>query len=233
MKKFTFIILLLTSLHVQAQIELGLNLGAAINTNPNGNLYYQGDKSPLNPMVSLKGLYNVNDHLQAGLDISLTQLTRKSDKSYPYYLGGTVGGDNKKIVLAKTYTSVCAIVNGKVFTKNGYMYGGAAVGHGVARHNSQTRLPNESYRAPDGGNGLVAGLQIGAVWGASKTLGYNVELAGRYLNLQYDAKAPYTTPAADMSYHLYDIMLSIGFHYRFKDASDKEKELQDSMNVGE
>lgn len=216
----------------QAQLELGLNLGAAMNTKPNGNLFYQGTKSPVNPAASIKGLYSFGETWQAGIDVTLTQLSRKSEDVYTYHTGGTIGGDDKKLVLAKTYTAVCGLFNGKLTHKNGYMYGGLAIGYGVARHNSQTRSSNESYRTPDGGNGFVVGLQMGYVTGISKSLAWNVEASGRRLDLQYDAQAPYITPSSNMHYSVYDVMVSIGLRLRFKDDADKEKELQDAMNIG-
>jgi len=121
------------------------------------------------------------------------------------------------------------VVNGKVYVKNSYAYGGIAVGYAAARHDSKKLNSNEAYRAPNGGNGIALGLQIGYVAGITKRLAISAEAAMRYYQLGYDAMNPLGTNDK-LKYNIMAFPVTVGLRYQLFTKETNEKEKQDMMN---
>lgn len=156
----------------------------------------------------------------------------RARKLIQHFFGDKIGGDDKRLVYAKHAYAICAVVNGKLSAGNGYGYGGVAVGYAAARHDSRDLGSNEAYRAPNGGDGLALGLQIGYVAGITKRLAISAEAAMRYYSLKYDAVEP-TGTGANLKYNIVGFPITVGLRYRLFDSGDKEKEKQDKMNSPE
>ena len=233
MRRILFCLLFTPACTFAQNFELGLGAGISTNTKPSDNMPYKGDKFTINYAFTFDVLYNISDYLQAGIEAHATQLSRKSSTVYTTFYGNKIGNDNKRFVYAKSATSVCAIVNGKLPARNGYAYGGLAVGFGAARHDSKTLSSSESYRAPNGGNGLVFGLQVGYVLGLTERLGFQAQAALRHFSLSYDAMEPTGTTADNLKYNIMSFPITVGLRYRIKGGrEDAEKERQELMQVG-
>lgn len=226
MKHILLAALLLGSTSVMAQrVELGVGGGFCINTAPSGNLEYVSDQSLINYAGTLKLMYTSATRWQLGIDAHVFELSGKSSKSYPTYFrspsGATsVGGDNKKLVYAK-FASTYAFVGNKAFMfteEKGYFYVGIAVGYSSARNNPILHSNNESYNGPDGGRGLALGGQLGVVKDFSPKVGFNIDVAVRYMDLHYDAEAPLILPQEKLNYSLIAIPVTVGIrYYLFRD----------------
>lgn len=197
-------------------VEIGAGAGLSINGNPGSNMVYKGNRMTiLNYSGVFNTSFNVHRSISAGIEVRSLELSRKSDVVYPTYLKTTIGGDDRKFVYSKGAISACAIVNGKYNTTMGYFYGGAAVGYGISRHNSQRINTNkESYRAPDGGSGRVLGIQAGYTHGINSLIGLNVEWALRNYTLKYDAGAPEVRPYENLRYNITANTLTVGIRFR-------------------
>jgi hypothetical protein len=231
MKKLIFGLLLLPGTVLAQKYELGLGAGISLNTKPSGNLYMKGDKMTINYASSLHLLYNINEHWQTGLELHVSQLSGKTDVTQTDISGNT-SEESKRIVYAKTDLAACAVFNGKMSVKNGYGYGGVALGYGVGRHDSKTLNDNEAYRTPDGGNGVVLGLQIGYVKGLSKHFGVSAEAAMRYHQMNYDTPSGTFGAAETLKYSVISFPITVGIRYQIFTSETKEKERQQLMDQG-
>lgn len=189
--------------------------GVSINSNPTDNMVYKGDQVTLNHAATLSGVYNFHRSMDFGIEVRTAQLSRISDSSYYTYLKTTIGGDGKRFVYAKNAISVNAIFNGKLNMNRGYLYVGPAVGYAITRHNSSVlNTGTETYRAPDGGRGVVLGAQAGFVYGLGKIVGINIEAALRHHMLSYDAGAPDVVPYTDLKYNITSYGITTGLKFR-------------------
>jgi hypothetical protein len=216
--------------------ELGIGVGFSTNTSPAGNMEYKGDQMLLNYATTLKFLYTSKTNWQFGLDGHLLEISSKSSKKYDgFYNDGlyipSVGGDDKKLVYSKYATSVCAVVNKKfLFANSTSMYAGVAVGYAMARNNSKKYLPNESYKGPDGGEGMVYGLQLGYLKAISQNVLFNIDIAMRYYNLDFDAEAPQRPYNETLSYSVVSFPVTIGIRYMLYHG-DEETKLRGTYNI--
>lgn len=232
MKKLLFALFLLPGTVFAQKFELGLGAGINLTTKPSGNLFLKGDKIGINYATSLHLLYNINQHWQTGLELHVSELSGKTNIKLTDINGQTVSEETKRVVYAKTDIAACAIFNGKMSVKNGYGYGGVALGYGVGRHDSKTLKDNEVYRTPDGGKGIVFGLQIGYVKGISKHFGVSAEATMRYHQMNYDT--PSGTPGAkeNLKYSVMSFPITVGVRYQIFTSETKEKERQVLMDNG-
>lgn len=205
-----------TSLYAQrGAIEIGIGAGVSSNSDASGNMAYKGNVPTLNYSTLFNVLYNVHPNVSVGIEGRMSELSRKSDSVYNTYLNATIGGDGRKFVYSKNMMSVCAIGNGKYPIKRGYLYGGLAFGYGFSIHSSANmKTGNESYRAPDGGSGLVYGLQAGYTYGLNQIIGLNVEAALRRYTLSYSSTAPEVLPPANLEYNISAYTLTVGLKFR-------------------
>lgn len=194
-------------------VEIAAGAGVSVNSNPGSNMSYKGDKMTFNYSTLLSGMYNMHRSMSAGIELRALQLSRNHDGVYTTYMGNVIGG-GKKFVYSKAALSACLVFNGKYNTYRGYFYGGAAAGYAVSNHNSGTLKPNESYRTPAGGSGLVLGVQAGYTHGISSVLGLNFEGALRNYTLGYDAGAPEIRPYTNLSYNITAYTLTVGLKVR-------------------
>ena len=230
MKRVVFFLLCIPIICNAQNVELGINAGIGTNTKPSDNMPYKGDLLTMNFAGSFIGLYNINKRWQAGLEFHSTQLSMKSTIPYTTYWGVKIGDDDKKFMYAKNAASVCGVFNGKLFIDNGYGYAGVAIGYGATRHNSKTLNADESYRAPDGGKGMVYGLQVGFVKGISELFAVNAQVALRHYNLEYDAMEPTATTKENLNFKINSFPITLGIRFRFPDRASKIRRWQDAMN---
>lgn len=219
MKKVFLAAILLSSVNVFGQdLELGVGGGFSTNTTPDGNILYKQDQTVINYAGTLKVIYTTRNYWQFGLDGHVMEISGKSSKKLPNPItGDSVGGDNKKIVYAKFGVSICAVANKAFVFKStspnkSYVYLGVAIGGGSAR-NPQERHNTESYKAPDGGRGLVLGGQVGYVGNLSEKMAFNLDIAIRHFNFKYDAGAPLTVPLEDLHYSVTAFPITVGLRY--------------------
>jgi hypothetical protein len=233
MRRILFCLLFAPFSGFAQNFELGIGVGLSANTKPSDNMPYKGDKLAISYAFAADVLYNVSDFFQTGIEVHLTQLSRKSSVAYTTFYGNKIGDDNKRFVYAKTATSICAVVNGKLYGQNGYAYGGLAAGYAAARHDSKQLSSNESYRAPNGGNGLVLGAQLGYVLGLTERLGFSAQGALRYYSFKYDAMEPTGTTMDKLKYSIISFPVTVGIRYRLRGGKDDaEKQRQDLMQIG-
>ncbi len=179
-------------------VEICAGAGVSVNSNPGSNMFYKGDKLSFNYSALLSGMYNVHRSMSTGIEVRALELSRRHDGVYTTYLGTDIGG-GQRFVYAKAALSACLIFNGKYNTYRGYWYGGAAAGYAFSNHNSAKLKPNEDYRTPAGGQGLVLGVQAGYTHGINAVLGLNIEGALRNYTLGYDAGAPDIRPYTNLN----------------------------------
>lgn len=194
-------------------VEIAAGAGVSVNSNPGSNMYYKGDKLSFNYSGLLSGMYNVHRSMSVGIELRALELSRRHDGVYTTYLGTDIGG-GKRFVYAKAALSACLLFNGKYNTYRGYWYGGAAAGYALSNHNSATLKPNESYRTPAGGHGIVLGVQAGYTHGINSVLGLNVEGALRNYTLGYDAGAPDIRPYTNLKYNVTAYTITVGLKIR-------------------
>lgn len=220
MKRFFLVCLLLQAFHSNAQTaEFGIGGGFSINTAPSGgNQPYVTDQSVVNYSGTMKLLFTGKKGWQFGFDGHVMELSGKSSKVYPSFYDGSdsLGGDGKKFVYAKYAIAACLAGN-KVFTNGtNAFYLGLAAGYAGTRNNTTTFKANESYKAPDGGQGYVLGGQIGYVAGLGEKLGLNVEVAVRNFSFTYeDGTAPLATTPEKLKYNILAFPVTIGIRYYF------------------
>ena len=194
-------------------VEIAAGAGISVNSNPGSNMYYKGDKLSFNYSGLLSGVYNVHRSMSVGIELRALELSRRHDGVYTTYLGIDIGG-GKRFVYAKAALSASLVFNGKYNTYRGYWYGGGAAGYALSNHNSATLKPNESYRTPAGGQGLVLGVQAGYTHGINSVLGLNVEGALRNYTLGYDAGAPDIRPYTNLKYNVTAYTITVGLKIR-------------------
>ena len=237
MKKALLLALLLYCNNLYAQTtEFGLGVGFSTNTSPSSNMEYSGDQMLLNYATTLKFLYTSKTNWQFGLDGHLVEISSKSSKKYGgFHNNGlyipSVGGDDKKLVYAKYAMSMCAVANKKFITQNNTaMYVGLAMGYSSARNNSKKYMPNESYKAPDGGEGMVYGLQVGYLKSISESVFFNIDVAMRYYNFLYAAQAPQRPYYELLNYSVVSFPVTVGIRYMLYHG-DEDKKLRGTYNI--
>lgn len=211
--------ILMSSISVYAQrgaIEIGVGAGSSINSSPGSNMAYKGNRIAWGNYSGLLNVaYNFHRSMSIGIEGRVMELSRKSDNIYPTYLKTTIGGDDRKFVYSKSLLSAAVVFNGRYNTYRGYFYGGGAAGYAASRHDSKNiDASKESYRAPNGGNGMVLGVQAGYTHGITSVLGLNIEGALRNYTLAYDATAPEVRPYTTLKYNITAYTLTIGLKIR-------------------
>lgn len=197
-------------------IEIGIAGGVAACSNPGSNMAYKGNRTVFTNYSGLfNASYNIHRSMAVGLEVRGMELSRKSDAVYTTFPNTIIGGDDRKFVYAKSLISAGAVFNGRYSTYRGYFYGGGALGYAMSRHDSQNlNTKRESYRAPDGGNGLMLGVQAGYTHGLSSVIGLNIEGALRNYSLSYEALAPEIKPSANLKYNITAYTVTVGFKFR-------------------
>ncbi len=234
-------LLLALSLYCSATVfaqtsEFGIGGGFSTNSSPTDNMEYKGDQMLMNYSGTLKVLFTGRTGWQYGFDGHILELASKSSKKYGGFYNDelyipSVGGDGKKLVYAKYATSFCAVLNRLMpVGPDASFYIGAAVGYGFARNNSKRYLPNESYKAPDGGEGMVYGLQLGYRKNISEGVVFNIEGAMRAFNLGYDAEAPQRPYHEVLRYSVVSFPVTVGLRFLIFHG-DENKALRGMYNI--
>lgn len=199
-------------------IELTAGAGVSTNSTPTDNMPYKGDRLTLNYSALAGAAYNIHRSISAGIEFRALELSRKSDATFTAPFNTLIGGDDRKLMYSKATASACGVFNGKLTVFRGYFYGGAAIGYGFSMHDyGRSDAAKESYRTPDGGSGLVWGVQAGYTHGLSKVLGINFEAALRNYSLNYDHTADYDivpTTLPDLSYNITAYTFTVGLKIR-------------------
>jgi hypothetical protein len=218
MKKLVFLLVAsIASFMTIAQTELGLAGGFSVNSKPTNNMYYKGDKLAINYAGVATVLFNMKNNLQGGIQLNIQELSRNSEMTFVAMNGvDVIGNDGKKFVYSKVSSTLCGVLNRKwiVDSSGSYIYYGAAMGFAIARNNSKKLESNVSYKAPDGGFGLAAGLQVGYARSLSDKLSLNLEIAARYMDLDYSAKAPIFSPSSNLHYRIITYPVTLGLRYK-------------------
>lgn len=218
-KLFTFLCLLTAAGAYAQQSEIGLSFGVSTNSRPFGTVAYRGDQLAANNAISATYLYNLNKTWQLGGEICYTELSRRSSKEFAWH-GDVVGNDGKKYEYAHASYTFCPMLNAK-FAKwdGGYVYAGVAAGLVVARNYITNGGPSgnasDSYVAPDGGIGEVAGIQVGASAYVSRRVSLNIQGAVRYYNLSYGNTQAEYYPGKKYAYGMWVFPVLAGVRYNF------------------
>lgn len=173
----------------------------------------------INYAGTLKFLRTKENNIQYGLDIHLLELSARSNHVYDSFYNGTIfvppiGGGGTKFVYAKTAAAVCAVLNKKfVFSNNNSFYLGVALGGALTRNDSKNYRSNESYKAPDGGFGIVGGVQMGYLKDISSKITFSADIAVRYYYLNYDAAAPLLLTGDKLYYSIAAFPITMGIRY--------------------
>ncbi len=221
MKKIILAFLMLSPcLAFGQKFEVGIGGGISSNTQPAGNMYYIGNQSIINYAGTVSAVYNSWSGWQLGLNIHELELASTSsvvfhDATYPSI---TYGGDDKKFVYSAYTTSLCGIVNKKAMIGKSDIYLGFAVGFALAKNDPDNRGPNESYKAPDNGNGLVLGMQAGYNYNFNPLFAFNIDLAARFYDLHYNVTAVNENTTSNLNYQIWAFPVTVGFRFRIASA---------------
>lgn len=221
MKKIILVFLMLSPCFAFSQkVEFGFGGGISTNTQPAGNMYYLGDQGTINYAASVWALYNSWTGWQLGINIHELELSATSTKVYTdaTYPTITYGGDDKRFVYSTYTTSLCGIVNKKILAGKNDIYMGFAVGFALAKNDANNRSPNESYKAPDNGNGAVLGMQAGYNYNFNSLTAFNLDIAARYYDLHYGVTAPHMNTSSNLNYQIWSFPVTIGLRFRIQSA---------------
>jgi hypothetical protein len=203
------LILICLPISVFAQnLELGLGGGVGINSNPSSNMPYKFDKATANYNGSLKLLFNFSDHIQAGLEGQVFELSGIANRIYTLPLNGMIGG-GEKFIYAKKDLAICGLANARTNIGRGYLYAGLALGYGMANGNDFG-----GYSLSGAGKGIIFGAQTGYVVGITGRIGAFIELGVRYNDLKYSGQSSELNARSDWHYHIMSYPCTIGIRYR-------------------
>ena len=187
--------------------------GPSINSNPTSNMVYKGDQISMNYTAALQGLYNVHRSISVGIEFRNTELSRRSstsDSMHTTAVNLKVGGDDKRYIYAKKLMAISLVGNGRLNLARAYLYGGVSLGYGFTGYNASKRRPNETYRAPSGGNGFSFGIQAGYTYGLTSILAFNIEGSLRNYTLGYGNTAPGVFPVENLKYNITAYSVTVG-----------------------
>ncbi len=202
------------------KVEFGIGGGISGNTQPSGNMYYEGDASAVNYAIGGWVLYNSWSGWQLGMNIHELALASTSQTVYTDDKRPTItyGGDDKKFVYSSNTTSICGVVNKKLLAGKSDLYLGVALGWALAKNDQFNRKTDESYKAPDNGNGLVLGGQFGYNYNFSPLFALNFEFSPRYYDLHYQVTAPHMNTTSNLNYQIWAYPFTVGFRFRIQSA---------------
>lgn len=222
MKRLVVLSLLFMAYNAQAQkVNLAFGAGGAVNGTPSDNMVYKGDQSLLNYAITGKLGYTTVTHIQYGIVGHMHELSSKSTKKYEgfwnrYLYIDSVGGDGKKLVYSKSTVAACAYVNYDiVLNEKTSIYIGVAGGWGFARNNSLYYQEDESYKGPDGGDGLCYGGQLGINAYMNETVSFFFDISPRMYNFKFDeeVEAPATRPYERLEYSIFACPITVGLSF--------------------
>ena len=212
------IVLIFSSFMCNAQgWEVAIGGGVSENAAPNGNIFYKADQMIPNYAAMVSLMRDLRYGFQLGLQAHVSELSNTSSQSYPSIYYSNIGGDGTKFVYSKVTTSLCLALN-KTFTiGKSQVYLGGAFGFDVARNN-HLHTTNQAYIAPDGGDGISYGGQVGYNIFFNNRLAFNIEGAMRYYTLNSEAHGPFAKDHdPTLNYSITAYTLTFGFRYRLFD----------------
>lgn len=243
MKRLLVLPVLFIALQANAQkLQLGAGGGLSFNGQPQGNLVYVGDEAPINyaGRIGLKytfgdrksrqlDKFSILNYLQVGIVGHVHELSSKSSTTYPGFPNrhlriDSVGGDGKKLVYSKVTVASCLELNLNFHLgdKTDFYIGGA-FGYGNSRNNSLDYAENESYNAPDGGEGFCFGGQLGFDQQLGSRVSFFLDAAFRYYNFKYDngSWAPTVRPIEVLEYSIWAMPITVGLNFTLYETDDR------------
>lgn len=192
-------------------IEVGAGAGISVNSAPTENMAIRGAKTPVNYSILFNAFYNVHQNIAVGAELRLLELSR-SGSDVVILIAPPAPVNNRKAVYSDMMMTLCAVGNAKLNVKRGYWYGGLAGGYATNLHDSaKIKLTTEYYRAPNDGSGFVWGGQLGFVYGVTRIMGLNLEVAMRKYYLSYDSYALGTNDALEYNITAYTVTAGVKF----------------------
>ncbi|MBS1774545.1 MAG: hypothetical protein JST82_16940 [Bacteroidetes bacterium] len=229
MKKLLLFFVLIGIKAEAQELEGGIGGGFSLTTTPTDNMVYKGDQNLMTYSANMRLLYTTKNNWMIGLEGQMHEMSAKStSKKYggfynDYLYIDSVGGNDKKIVYAKYTVNVCAVANKRFDFGGSYLYGGIALGYVSARNNSHMYLANETYKGPDGGQGICYGLQLGYAANITDRIGIYLEGSWRSYTVDYkNADAPQVYPYTKLKYHIMAFPCTFGIRYVFKKVYPNE-----------
>lgn len=208
--------------------EVGIYGGIAPFITPN-KPYDKGTDNLLPAFWSVNGHYNISEHLQVGLDASVTQWQAHGN-SYIYNLNDSaIGAVTSSYLYADRAWSLTARLNGVIphydrfHQDRSNFYYGIAVGvaftinDGNIAYDQYLQQKGENFRYVSAFNyesmtGYTFGLQAGWNYYFTNTIGFNVEFAPRFTHFSgIDSKLA----SRNSQFDIYNFPLTIGFRKRF------------------
>lgn len=213
--KYTLLLIFLTYNCFAQKYEIAaLNIGASINSSPTNNMYYKGNQAAINYSTNILGLKNIDYDMQLGVEIHILQLSRLSYEGPAYTI---TGNDTKQNIYSEVTTSLCGVLNKKIYADHGYYYCGISMGGVEARNILKKGLapPRADYIAPDFGYGPCFGVQGGYTYYYSKRWALDVQISIIDFDLDYNAQAPVYKPVRNLHYNIVAFTSTVGFRYAF------------------
>ncbi len=213
--KYSLLLILLSFNSIAQKYEIAaLNIGASINSSPTNNMYYKGNQVAFNYSTNILGLKNIDYDMQIGVEVHVLQLSRLSYEGPGYTI---TGNDTKQNVYSEITTSLCGVLNKKIYKEHGYFYAGISMGGVEARNILRKGLapPRAEYIAPDFGYGPCFGVQGGYTYYYSKRWALDIQTSILDFDLDYNAHAPVFLPDRNLHYNIVAFTCTVGFRYAF------------------
>jgi hypothetical protein len=209
--------------------EVGVNCGWDGMSLPNVSSIsmYSGKQATSQMYYSVRGSYDFTQHLQAGMDIGMTQW-ETSDKWFNVGADGhSYGNTNVRYVFGNPTFNFMLSCNYFVPFYSRYremirskFYCGVTAGLAIATNDGENKLginPADSsvftheyhYQS---GKGMVMGAQVGYIYYVSQHVGLNIDAAARFADMStIDPRYGTRTD----KYNLWYFPVTFGIHYRW------------------
>jgi hypothetical protein len=208
--------------------EVGLYGGVSAFTNP-VRTNYKGDRNIVPYTVSGNYYYNFSDRFQAGIDIQMTRWETQGSYQYPGMMNSAGFNHNVNYVLADRAWALTARANYVIPMYDNYrinrsnFYMGVAAGavftvnDGRTEYAQYNQLAGAENRYMDSyhyeaGTGYTVGVQLGFNYYISNHVGFNIEGAPRYVNVQ---TKNHELGTINGNFELFYFPATVGLKFRF------------------
>jgi hypothetical protein len=219
-------IVLMSNLVASAQrVEIGLGAGAAMHTGMGGSIFYKATNAGISPAATGSIYYNFNQHndkklnLQVGAEASHGMELRNTSTTTYSYFNLPIGNDGKYFRYAQEWTGAALLGNVKYrYSERAFAYGGIAVGM-LQTRNESNRSGSDfadkpyTYTAPDGGQGIGGGIQLGYNYRLSRRFAINAEVAARYYSIAYEVNDASYPGGTSFNYAMLMVPVTLGVRY--------------------
>jgi hypothetical protein len=203
------------------KFELGASAGFQRNTRLHNKTIYDPARitpptgTGLEPVLSLKGMYNVNKW-QLGLSVDFRKLNFTFPNMYTIPLNPNYWGRNESHGRL-TCMPVSIFANRKISLKKFDLYGGASLGYAFSWVDK--KLPQfESFSVDRtvgysrGYQGFLGGVQVGGNYKLNKRMAINAEVGCQCFHFKQEKFDPSYT---------FSVPATLGFRYRLKPDTNK------------